>query len=148
MDNQFTALDDFGIDNQLRPWDWFRACDDCRSFVDVLIRSRERIPIVVIVLVLLLDEVIQEVAIFSTNALSQRQGTRSSLGDHVSSCHKNRHVAHKSENRSYKEGYPPWFRQRKWQCAKEKNQKGRKRDVFSARIACRFRSSGPHRLRN
>jgi hypothetical protein len=30
---------------------------------------------VVIVLVLLLDEVIQEVAIFFTNALSQRQGT-------------------------------------------------------------------------
>jgi hypothetical protein len=23
VDNQFTAPDDFGIDNQLRPWDWF-----------------------------------------------------------------------------------------------------------------------------
>src|SRR5208283_5681444 len=52
VDNQFTAPDDFGIDNQLRPWDWFRACDNCPSFADVLIRSRERIPIVVIVLVL------------------------------------------------------------------------------------------------
>ena len=80
----------------------------------------------VIVLVLLLDEVIQEVAIFFTNVLSQRQGTRRilSLGDHVSSwCHKNRHVAHKSENRSYKEEFPPWFHQRKWHCAKEKNKR-------------------------
>jgi hypothetical protein len=25
VDNQFTAPDDFGIDNQLRPWDWFGA---------------------------------------------------------------------------------------------------------------------------
>jgi hypothetical protein len=80
--NQYTAPDDFGIDNQLRPWDWSRAWDNCSSFVDVLIR---RIPNVVIVLFLLLDEVIQEVAIFSTNALSQSARRITSLGDHVSS---------------------------------------------------------------
>src|SRR5271166_2582751 len=68
------------------------------------------------------------------------QGTRRipSLGDHVSSwCYKNRHVAHKSANRTHKEEFPPWFHQRKWHCAKEKRQKGCKRDVFSARIAHR-----------
>src|SRR5260370_37107540 len=70
------------------------------------------------------------------------EGTRRipSLGDHVSSrCHKNRHVARKSANRSHKEEFPPWFHQRKWHCAKEKRQKGWKRDVSSARLAHRFR---------
>src|SRR5271165_427962 len=70
------------------------------------------------------------------------QGTRRipSLGDHVSSwCHKNRHVAHKSANRSHKEQFPPWFHQRKWHCAKQKRQEGSERDVSSARIAHRFR---------
>ena len=38
-DNQFTAPDDFGIDNQLRPLDWLRNCDNCPSFVDILSRS-------------------------------------------------------------------------------------------------------------
>jgi hypothetical protein len=51
--NQYTAPDDFGIDNQLRPWGWSRAWDNCSSLVDVLIRRR--IPSVVIVLFLLLD---------------------------------------------------------------------------------------------
>jgi hypothetical protein len=69
--NQYTAPDNFGIDNQLRSWDRSRAWDNCPSFIDVLIRSRQRITSVVIVLILLLDDVIQEVAIFSTNALSQ-----------------------------------------------------------------------------
>jgi hypothetical protein len=46
------------------------------SFVDVLIRSRDRRPIVMIVLVLLLDEVIKELAILFTDVLSQMEGTR------------------------------------------------------------------------
>ena len=50
-----------------------------------------------VVLFLLLDEVIQEVVIFSTNALSQSARRITSLGDHVSSwCHKKRYVARKS----------------------------------------------------
>jgi hypothetical protein len=53
----------------------------------------------VIVIALLLDEVIQEVAIFFTDVLSQGQGRRRtlSLGDPISSWrHGNRHVAYKS----------------------------------------------------
>jgi len=72
VDNQFSTPDDLCIDNQLRPWDRFRACDHCSSFAHILISSRDNTPILMIVLVLLLDEVIEEVAIFFT------------LGDHAS----------------------------------------------------------------
>src|ERR1700722_9296144 len=81
MDNEFAALDDFGIDNQLRSW------GNCPSFADVLIRSRERAPLVVIVLVLFLDEVVKKALILLTDVLSQVGGVRriQSLGHHVSS---------------------------------------------------------------
>ena len=81
-----------------------------------------------IVIALLLDEVIQEVAIFFTDILSQGQGTRRtlSLSDPISSWrHGKSHVAYKSENRSYKEEFMPRFHQRKRHCAKEENNRRR-----------------------
>jgi len=86
MDYQFSTPDDLRIDNQLRPWDGFRACDHCSSFADILISSRDNTPILVIVLILLLDEVIEEVAIFFTYVLSRVEGSRKipSLANHAS----------------------------------------------------------------
>ena len=101
----------------------------------------------VIVIALLLDEVIQEVAIFCTDVLSQGQGTRRalSLSDPISSWpHGKGHVAHKSENRSYKEEFMPRFHQRKRHCAKEENKRALKRDVFVSRIAHRSCSCPYH----
>jgi hypothetical protein len=79
--NEFTALDDFGIDNQLRSW------GNCPSFADVLIRSRGRTPVAATVLVLFLDEVVKETLILFTDVLSQVGGVRriQSLGHRVSS---------------------------------------------------------------
>jgi hypothetical protein len=57
MDNQFTALNDFAIDNQLGFRDWLIAGANHPS-----------------VLVLFLDEVIEELAIFRTDIPSQRIG--------------------------------------------------------------------------
>ena len=90
-----------------------------------------------IVIALLLDEVIQEVAIFFTDVLSQGEGTRRtlSMSDPISSWrHGKGHVAYKPENRSYKEGFKPQFHQRKQHCLKEENKWRRKRDVFVSRI--------------
>jgi hypothetical protein len=115
VDNQFSTPNDLCIDHQLRPWDWFRACDHCSSFAHILISSRDNTPILVIVLVLLLDEVIEEFAIFFTYVLNRMQGSRKipSLGDHASSQHcKNRQVADKSANHRYEEKFLPRFHHR------------------------------------
>ena len=48
-----------------------------------------------------------------------------SLGDHVSYwCHKNRHVAHKSANRSHKEEFPPTVSSAETALRKGKETKG------------------------
>jgi hypothetical protein len=68
VDDQFTAPDDSALGTGLE------VKTIVPSFVDVLIRSRERSPIVIIVLVLLLDEVIKEVAILFADDLSRMEG--------------------------------------------------------------------------
>jgi len=102
MDNQFTALNDIAIDNQLRLRDWFIAGANHPSVADVL--NGERIAIQDIVLVLFLDEVIQELVIFFTDIPSQTTG----VGDQAvgrrfpSLDDKNRDAAHKYASRSQK----------------------------------------------
>jgi hypothetical protein len=74
MDNQFTAPNDSAIDYQLRLRGRLIAGADPRSLADVLNSVGKRIASQNLVLLLFLDEVIQELAIFITDIPSRRTG--------------------------------------------------------------------------